>query len=215
MTLALHLEQQLHRAIKRSAAQQQACLQHCSPDAVHDMRVSCRRILEPLRVFQEVLRPAPIQPLRDALRAWMHLSGKVRDLDIALHLLRESSVAGLDPLLDALEARRRQQARKAHRTLIHPVPWPRKRELHGWLRPTSGSATEGLWDLQLPAATNGALVLPMLLQRYLLRGNALLATDAKCEDFHRFRLRTKRVRYATECSPACCPPANPYNCWTR
>ncbi|MCU0226447.1 MAG: CHAD domain-containing protein [Bryobacterales bacterium] len=209
MTLALHLETQLYRAMKRCAKQQQVCLQYDSPDAVHEMRVSCRRILEPLRVFDEVLRRAPIQPVRDTLRAWMRLSGRVRDLDIAIHLASESGVAGLHPLLASMEEQRRKLAEKAHRTMAEPIPWPRKRDLRGWVRSSKSSNKEGLWDLDLAASSNGVLVLPMLLQRYRLRGNALLSTAAAREDFHRFRLRTKRLRYATEWFAVLLPKCEP------
>ncbi len=198
MTLARYLEHQLHRAIKRCEAQQQICRKQDTPDAVHDLRVCCRRVLEPLRVFEEQLRPEPMRPTTDALRDWMRLSSAVRDLDIGVDLVRRSGLSDLDGPVAVLSEKREQRARKARRKLAAPIPWPGKDDIRGWLRSTKRSTKEGLWDMELSAEQNAALALPMLLERYALRGDSLLARNAPREEFHRFRLRTKRVRYAAE-----------------
>lgn len=198
MTLAGHLLHQLQRSLKTCRKERERCLQADSADAVHDLRVACRRVLETLRVFEAVLRREQVAPLRDALRAWMRLSGEVRDLDIAIGLVQRSGIDGADALLRLLEARRDARAQRAAAQLALPLPWPRKRDLVRWLRPVKRGAPEALWDLELSPEANAALALPLLLERFTLRGDLLLAPGVPREAFHRFRLRTKRVRYATE-----------------
>lgn len=198
MTLADHLAGQLRKSLGVCRKQRRVCLKSDSPDAVHDMRVSCRRVLEPLRVFEQVLRPRPIEPLRDALRAWMRLSGAVRDLDIAADLVSRSQIQGSEDVLAALLRRRDQQAAKAAAQLQLPIRWPGKDEIRQWLRASKRSSHETLWDLDLSTEENGALALPLLMQRYAMHGDLLQSPDAARETFHRFRLRTKRVRYAVE-----------------
>ncbi len=198
MTLADHLVRRLQIALNVCRKQQQLCLESDTPDAVHDMRVSCRRVLEPLRVFEQVLHPQPIEPLRTALRHWMRLSGQVRDLDIAAELAGRSQQQGMEGLHAALGRKRGQRAEAAALQLRNPTPWPKKKEIRQWLRESKRNAHETLWDLELSSEENAALVLPLLLQRYAIRGDSLVQPGAPREAFHRYRLHTKRVRYAAE-----------------
>jgi CHAD domain-containing protein len=83
------------------------------PEALHQMRVACRRLRAFLREAGAMLVPAWVEPLRDEL-AWLGGElGGVRDVDVLLRTLSEE-IAALDPadarpgarLLRALEAER-------------------------------------------------------------------------------------------------------------
>ncbi len=54
------------------------------------------------------------------------------------------------------------------------------------------------WDESATAAENARLKLPVLIERYFEDGRALAARAASLDDLHRFRLKTKRVRYTLE-----------------
>ena len=61
------------------------------PDAIHDLRVSLRRLTQCFRVFH-----APAKKLRRRLHKIMERCGAVRNCDIALELLAECGLlAGL------------------------------------------------------------------------------------------------------------------------
>ena len=65
------------------------------PEAVHDMRVACRRLRSCLRTFRPLFEPAPAQHLRAEL-AWIAgVLGAERDLEV-LEARIDKSLAGLD-----------------------------------------------------------------------------------------------------------------------
>jgi CHAD domain-containing protein len=54
------------------------------------------------------------------------------------------------------------------------------------------------WDEPATAGENARLKLPALVERYFDDGRALAAGAASPDELHRFRLKTKRVRYTLE-----------------
>ena len=77
-------------------------------EAIHDLRVSIRRLSRCLREFS-LFYPAKVwRPIRSQLRDLMQLAGTVRDYDIALELLEKAGVAQGAPIARQIQAERRQ-----------------------------------------------------------------------------------------------------------
>lgn len=75
------------RALNAAAANPHA-------DAVHDMRVSIRRLQQALRLFRQFLPRRAVKQLRKTMRRIMDPAGELRNYDIALELAGpRSSVA--------------------------------------------------------------------------------------------------------------------------
>jgi CHAD domain-containing protein len=75
-------------------------------DAIHDLRVSIRRLRECLRTFAAVYPPGPHKKIRKTLRKLMKGAEKVRSADIALELLVDAGMAHDAPLLRQIREQR-------------------------------------------------------------------------------------------------------------
>jgi CHAD domain-containing protein len=62
------------------------------------------------------------------------------------------------------------------------------------------------WDLDASAAENAKARLPALARKYFAKGRKLMAEEPGRKDLHRFRLRTKFVRYSIELFTSCYGP---------
>lgn len=78
-------------------------------DAIHDLRVSIRRLAQCLRVFEPFFPKPAAKKVRRRLRAIMDLAAEVRNRDITLALLTEAG-AGEDATLYGTLAEHRKQA---------------------------------------------------------------------------------------------------------
>jgi CHAD domain-containing protein len=68
-----HFSKNLRRAAKHPE----------DPEAIHDLRVSIRRVVQACKTFGALLDPAPIKKLRRRLHKVMELCAAVRNCDIA------------------------------------------------------------------------------------------------------------------------------------
>ena len=80
-------------------------------EAVHDLRVSIRRLSQCLRVFEQFLPRDRAKRLRRKLSGIMDLASEVRNRDIALKLLRAGGVPAESALASALSQDRGERAR--------------------------------------------------------------------------------------------------------
>ena len=161
-------------------------------EALHRMRVASRRMRAVTRSFAEALTPE-LLALREEWRWIADALGEVRDLDVQIEALEESDAA-LAPLREQLRAARGD----ARVELLAALNSPRYEAL-----------IEGMAQaLRGPAPSEGAgaqparLAVPRLLRRArkrLRRTVRRLDGDAPAREYHRARIRAKRVRYATEC----------------
>src|SRR5256885_10621213 len=62
------------------------------PEAIHDLRVSIRRVVQSFKTFRELLDRATVKKLRRRLHKLMELCADVRNCDIALALLDQVGV---------------------------------------------------------------------------------------------------------------------------
>lgn len=75
--------------------------------AIHDLRVSIRRLSRCLRVFAQFYPEHSWKPVRRSLAELMDACGNVRDRDIAAGLLQQAGVPAASPLLRQLDVERR------------------------------------------------------------------------------------------------------------
>jgi CHAD domain-containing protein len=165
------------------------------PEAVHDMRVACRRLNSAFRLFRPYLPKKPVKKLGVVLEQLRDLLGEARNLDVLLHdLLRWSESLGAeDTLLDALVADWKKQRADLQSELVALLDSPAyqvwKMDLEAFLaRVTSGSS---------PNISN---VLPALVWRQYgtVRTYQEQLDEATLEELHALRIDIKRLRYTLE-----------------
>ena len=171
-----------------------------SPAAVHEMRVAARRLDVLLRAFSGY-GPRWAAASRGTLRAIIKALGEVRDRDVQLEYLHNSSAAltGTDrAAIEPLRERLAQQRVRARARLLHTLDSTRTRSwVAHWLdqlRLGTDSAARAR------AATTGSVA------RELIRSSAgklrkradRLNDNSSAKDFHGVRIRAKRLRYTLD-----------------
>lgn len=170
-------------------------------DAVHRMRVACRRLRSDLTTYADLVFPDAGAHLRSEL-AWLgDALGRARDLEVLRARLRRAADADLlAPLdgdavgrLDALLAAEEEVAGEAAGAALRSGRYVALLDaLAHWAA--------------VPPATDAAVapcreVVPPLLRnawRRLARAARRLEPDGPDETWHRARIRAKRARYAAE-----------------
>ena len=107
---------QLRRKLRRQARR---AAKHPDEEAIHDLRVSIRRLSECLREFGPFLPPHKTKRTLKRLHKLMDLAAEIRNRDIAIELA-DDVAAGLVVIL---QQEREQMKRKLHRDLIR---WRRR-----------------------------------------------------------------------------------------
>ena len=179
------------------------------PEELHDMRVATRRLRAALALFAEVL-PVRAQVFREELGWLGRLLGGVRDLDVQQEGLTEMASATVgwsagarphdhDPLavLTALLERERDAARDAMLSGLDSVRFERLD------RGLAAMVQQGPARRSVAARTPAVIAMPdLVVDRH--KAVAKAAKRAKksgvVADFHRLRIRCKRLRYALEFS---------------
>jgi CHAD domain-containing protein len=103
--------------LRRLAFQASRTARLASADAVHDLRVSIRRLEQCLRLIGQFLPAERVKKVRRKMKAVMDRASQVRDRDIALAFLREDTALSDSPLVATLLRRREQAARNLVRSL--------------------------------------------------------------------------------------------------
>jgi CHAD domain-containing protein len=169
-------------------------------EELHDMRVASRRLRAALSLFAEVLPPS-VTRAEDDLRWIGHALGDVRDLDVQLEQLAEwlevsaeADRAALEPLRELLEGER---ASARVRMLValdsrryelfadrfaRALRSRRPRRVGPWSRPVLAAAPDLIESRFRAVRTAGERIRPA----------------AEPADYHRLRIRAKRLRYALE-----------------
>jgi triphosphatase len=173
------------------------------PEALHDMRVACRRLRAAATALEDGIPKQLHSYLSDELEWLGQLLGSVRDLDVQLLLLEHYRNAapsdpggGLAGFLTYMEAQRdlhRMEMLKGldsdryFRLLIRLEDFTRRRTR---TRPHDGQPSE-------PIAAVGRKAIKKAFRRLLKRGRAV-DTAPTDEDLHALRIRAKRLRYLLE-----------------
>ncbi len=161
------------------------------PEAIHDLRVSIRRVVQAFKTFGELLDPAPVKKLRRRLHKVMDLCAAVRNCDVALVLLDQVGVT-TGASVSRLKKTRGEAAEKLHRSLKKE-----RRKRHA--APDRRShPKERDWKLDQSLEANLSRALPALAEEFFDSGTAALAAHASYQKLHQFRLQAKRFRYTLE-----------------
>ena len=167
-------------------------------EALHQMRVSTRRLRATIRVFDAVL-PASFEGFRDELQWVGHELGAVRDLDVQIAGLEElraasawEDAAALRPLIDVIDGERRVERVR----LIELMDSPRYDALVAGL---SAALRQGP-PFGSPASEVHAYAEPILEKRFkrVSRDGKRLTNDSPAAEYHDLRIRAKRLRYSLE-----------------
>jgi CHAD domain-containing protein len=87
-------------------------------DAVHDLRVSIRRLRECLRTFADMYPAAARRKVRKELRKLMKCAEQVRSADIAIDLLTAAGIGENEPLVRNIREQRTLDRAQLHEELI-------------------------------------------------------------------------------------------------
>lgn len=161
------------------------------PDAIHDLRVSIRRVVQAFKTFGEFLDPTPVKHLRRRLHKLMDLCAAVRNCDVGLLLLDQIGIT-TGASVSRLKKTRGEAGEKLHRRLRaerkkhHAAPDPRSHP------------KEGDWKLGQSLEANLCRVFPALAEKFFASGKAAISAHASYQTLHRFRLQAKRFRYTLE-----------------
>lgn len=168
------------------------------PEALHQMRVSTRRLRAALRVFDTVLPPA-VLAARDELRGVAQVLGGVRDLDVQserLEALRHASpwedANALMPLLTQFE-RERDEARAALLAMLNSEDYARLVEsFRNHL--IAGPPPD------MPDSPSSEVSRRVIVRRYrrFRRDARRLRKGSPHAAYHALRIRGKRLRYSLE-----------------
>jgi CHAD domain-containing protein len=168
-------------------------------DAIHQVRVSCRRLRSDLKLFRKVIAGDWSGRLRDEL-AWLANScGEARDLEVIAELVRDSVTAEDEPdhvatILGTLTVGLERASARSAEVVLGERTALLVRDLK------AVAADPELNDL---AELTSAELLPKLLKsarRKFDESAELLKPWTPDDDWHEVRLLAKRVRYAADTS---------------
>jgi CHAD domain-containing protein len=173
------------------------------PEDLHDMRVATRRLRAAFSFFNKIL-PAQFAVLRAELSWLASILGAVRDLDVHLEGLEGAEEhllplpEGTEPPLDHLRAVLMEERQQARAVLLRALDSPRYERLTtGLASLAQQGAARRTDEYHVPAV----IVVPDLVggrYRSTSRAARHARRSGRAADFHRLRIRCKRLRYAVE-----------------
>jgi CHAD domain-containing protein len=174
-------------------------------EELHDMRVATRRLRAALGVFSEIL-PPQFGALAPEL-AWLaEILGFVRDLDVQLarldnapewHGVWASGPPGATPV-DELRGVMTREREGARTVLLHALDSPRYERLTSSLL---ALAQQGAGQRSVAGHLPATVAVPGLVgqrHRAAVKAARRARRSGEPADFHRLRIRCKRLRYALE-----------------
>ena len=191
-----------------------------SPDAVHDLRVALRRLLNVLACFEQPLGRTRTRRLRKSARAIMSAGGSVRDRDIALGLAAEAGLEADSQSVCVLQRQRALYEKQLGRLADEPAfrdlagLWNEIADGIGWdqdslsgaegetdklTRTRQAKATQNpVWSTMESCTRNARRVLPGMAAGYFALGRSRHGGDPTPNEMHDLRLAGKRLRYHLE-----------------
>lgn len=165
-------------------------------EAVHQMRVSTRRLRAAVELFAGVLHGSRVRILRRDLPWVGRTAAVVRECDVIQELIRDRAAKldlslgrSLPPICEALSGRRRA----GHADVITMIKSPRYLQLVERLAQPPVR--------RIPATVTVRALLPAMIRpmaRAAMRSGSRLSADSSDEAFHHLRIRLKRLRYVLE-----------------
>jgi CHAD domain-containing protein len=165
-------------------------------EAVHQMRVAARRMRAALRLFSDVLPKVEATHLNGELKWIASLLGHARDLDVQLSRFDELAARlDLAGALAPYKAWLEEQRREAQVALEDALRSPRFMELVQVLRGLDTWPLDPLTDA--PVLEDAPRRLARAFKALRKRARKL-TVDSPAPEFHKTRIRAKRLRYAAE-----------------
>ena len=170
------------------------------PEQLHDMRVATRCMRAAIALFEAAL-PAEVVGLREELGWVASALGAVRDLDVLIQQLEAwgKEPDGLDGralavVADVLSADRDQ----ARANLVQTLDSPRYERLLAQCTAVLRRGPVGASPFSRVPAVDAAPSLIEKRYRKVRKGGRRIDRTSKPADYHRLRIRAKRLRYALQ-----------------
>ena len=106
MTVEAYAEKKLKELEARVETEAGKTLANGHADAIHDLRVSIRRLTQALRALEPMIGKKRVKTARRRLRRWMDEAAEIRNRDIALELLVAAGISADDDLGKKLSSER-------------------------------------------------------------------------------------------------------------
>lgn len=170
-------------------------------EAVHDMRVSIRRMRSLLRLLEAYFKPKAIRPFMRAMRRVARALGAVRDLDVLIDdltrfqaTLDADNRAALQAAIDLLDAER-AAAREDLNDTLDRGDYRRFVENFGEFLVTPGAGVKPSDDSMPPIQIRH--ILPAIIYEHMatVRAHDSLIDGAANETLHMLRIEFKHLRY--------------------
>jgi CHAD domain-containing protein len=173
--------------LDRLANEMRKAAKNPASDAVHDVRVAIRRTRECLKVFAPAFPSRAARNIDKKLSKILEAAGELRNLDIAMELLKNSGLPKAGELIREIGKDRLSQAADFSGAL---------EKLDNVARWKSKLADK---EKQLPSRGDIAQqTLPGLAAAFFEAGQSAADPSADRKTLHKFRIRSKKFRYALE-----------------
>jgi CHAD domain-containing protein len=170
-------------------------------EALHDMRVSSRRLRAAFKRFGPVFRPGALNRYNSLMRTTGQRLGPARDLDVFMESLDELQQGLPDPLVEDLEPFKRLLRREREREQERFLEWlGSPRRLQAYER-FEDFLEQGLArSARVPQLPIGHVAPTMVLRtaRKVFKQGRAIDGDSAPEQLHRLRISMKHLRYAME-----------------
>lgn len=170
---------------------------HFSPEAIHDLRVSSRRLREGLALFGHCFRKRRLAPLRRELKALTAMLGSIRNTDEAIAFFASlTTMADVTEIVAALRQQRETELQQLRRELKRLDPGSLLGRIDDLCRnprifdPAVNELFEPVAATLRAAVVTGGEGVQALLP------SAVIAENATAR--HRLRIAVKRFRYRFE-----------------
>jgi triphosphatase len=169
------------------------------PEELHEMRVATRRLRAALDLYSEVL-PVRARGFRGEVGWMAEVLGTVRDLDVQLDAQAAMAEPGQEHLwadLTALLERERADARTALLESLDSVRWERL------LKGMAAMVRQGPFRRSAASRVAAQVAVPDLIgmrHTAVVKAARRAKRSGEAADFHRLRIRAKRLRYSLEFS---------------
>lgn len=173
------------KLLERLAFQVNTTLHAHHAEPVHDLRVAIRRFNQVLVTFRSALPAREVKRIRRKLKNLLNAAGDVRDCDVLAKMLAKRDLAGAAALKKKL-----QEHRKAAVPVLTAAleRWVARRSSSKWRAALTACPARDAFQRGLRRSG----------RKFLAHGDAAAAEKASATELHRFRIETKKFRYALE-----------------
>ncbi len=177
-------------------------------DAIHDTRVASRRLRSALRHLEDEFREGEADRLREEVSRVASMLGEIRDLDILMLSLAPEARRPRSPFPALLQSLDRRRARVLLN--VAPAALVLGKRLAWWQgRWAVAGVAEETSERSPTVAAHFEKIYPKIVRRYFNKGAKLARRQAGPDELHRFRIRSKRLRYVAELYAGLAPALRP------